>query len=335
MRPPVVSRLLVVLLASTFVAACGGIEEEPSCPAPPPTPTRAPGLSGRIVFSGHVGGVESCLGLFVMNADGSGLRRLTEPHVAYFESKWSPDGRSVIFTGDCGDDDGLHICAINADGTGLRRMVSGPLAGEPAWAPDGTRIAFSRSGNDGQGGDIYVVGRHGTGERQVTNDPGDEGAPSWSPDGRSIAFDAKRGGTRQIYVVGAEGGDARLLAPGAGNSESPTWSHDGRRIAFHSDRSAKPESDYTTELRQQPGGELLPPSLPSPDIYVMDVDGQDVVRITDDASANYSPEWSPDDRHIAFVSDRDGKQQVYVMVADGTRQTRLTTGLGESPSWTP
>lgn len=335
---PVVRALLPMLIASGLMA-CRGTNDERPCPHSLQTPVRAPGLSGRIVFEGVIGGGERCRGLFVMNADGTDARRLTEANVAYFSPMWSPDGRSVIFMGDCVGDGALgpndiDICSISADGTNLRRLMSGRDVRDPAWAPDGARVSFSRRSPSGDL-DIYVAAADGTNERRLTTGPGEKAGASWSPDGKSIAFEGKNGGGRQVYVMDAAGGVPVLLAPGGTYSEGPAWSHDGRRIAFYSDRSGKPESAATKEQRRQPGGDLLDASLPAPDIYTMGADGTDVVRITTDASANYAPAWAPDDRHIAFITDRDGENQIYVMGADGGGQTRLTIVRGESPSWTP
>ena len=72
------------------------------------------------------------------------------------------------------------------------------------------------------------------------------------------------------------------------------------------------------------------------EIYVMDADGGGQTRLTEDASEDYSPAWSPDGRRIAFVSTRDGNAEIYVMNADGTGQTRLTNNTASdlAPAWT-
>jgi Tol biopolymer transport system component len=75
----------------------------------------------------------------------------------------------------------------------------------------------------------------------------------------------------------------------------------------------------------------------TPDIYVMDADGSDQIRLTQRPSGNRSPAWSPDGSRIAFVSYRDGNDDIYVMDADGSNQTRLTRDPsgGWSPAWSP
>jgi Tol biopolymer transport system component len=99
---------------------------------------------------------------------------------------------------------------------------------------------------------------------------------------------------------------------------SPTWSPDGNRIAFHSSRDGNRE------------------------IYVMNADGSNQTRLTDNPAHDFGPSWSPDGSRIAFVSDRDGDWNIYTMDADGSNQIRLMetyyraySGNWAKPSWSP
>jgi len=94
---------------------------------------------------------------------------------------------------------------------------------------------------------------------------------------------------------------------------SPFVSPDGTKIVFSSQVEAANEGD----------------------IYVMDIDGGNLRRLTNTVALNYAPSWSPDGSQIIFVSDRDGNHNIYVMNADGTDQRALTTDPGEdtTPSW--
>ena len=95
-RGRVVAALLFSVLTST-PSACRGAGEGRTCPTSKRTAARAPGLQGRILFQGVIGGGVECLATFVMNADGTGVRRLIEPDVVYFSAKWSPDGRWIVY----------------------------------------------------------------------------------------------------------------------------------------------------------------------------------------------------------------------------------------------
>lgn len=106
-------------------------------------------------------------------------------------------------------------------------------------------------------------------------------------------------------------------ASGAADSR-PRISHDGQRIAFHSNR------DFRT------------------DVYTMNFDGSGVTQLTREVFQNYSPEWSPDDKRLVFVSNRAtgsgrGIGDIFVMNANGSAQTRLTANGFDngSPTWSP
>jgi TolB protein len=201
----------------------------------------------------------------------------------------------------------------------------------PAWSPDGSRIVFSRRHDSPGPGDLYITNRDGTGEVRLTSDPGDEREPVWSPDGQTIAYVSKDG-TEELRLISAAGGTPTVLAKDGAMNESPAFSHDGRKIAFSSDRGGKPESSYSADVRKIPGSEGLPVSG-AHDIYMIGVDGTGLTHLTSEPSANYEPVWSPDDRHIAFVSDRLGRHNLYVMAADGSNVVRLSPLEAESPSW--
>ncbi len=127
-------------------------------------------------------------GLFVMNADGSGLRKLTP--VAWAMPSWSSDGREIAFVGFVGRQG--RACRSSAS-TGAPARLLARYAAAPAWSPDGRRIAFMRfspAGRNwgGQNWDVYVMNTDGSGQRRLTRNAW-LAAPAWSPDGRKIAFE--------------------------------------------------------------------------------------------------------------------------------------------------
>jgi Tol biopolymer transport system component len=133
--------------------------------------------------------------VWVMNADGSGQRRLARG----FPSAWSPDGRKIAFTGV--DKPGMYV--MNADGSGQRRLNTANF-GRATWSPDGQKILFVRArlGTRGKVSDIYVMNADGSGQHRLTQRG--HGA-RWSPDGEKISFVSSRDGNSEIYVMNADG----------------------------------------------------------------------------------------------------------------------------------
>ena len=206
--------------------------------------------------------------LYVMNADGSLLRRRARTRVAG-PICWSPDGRTIAFVGE--HDGNLEIYAVNPEGGGpLRNLTRNP--GDdfaPAWSPDGRKIGFTsdRDGNT----EIYVMNADGTGQRNLSGDPLTDVGPAWSPDGRKIAFVSDRDGNTEIYVMNADGSGQRRLTRNTAGDYGPAWSPDGTMIAFVSQRDGHVNHE----------------------IYVMKADGSGQRNLTRTGAQEDWFAWSP------------------------------------------
>ena len=139
------------------------------------------------------------------------------------------------------------------------------------------QIAFvsDRDRND----EIYVMDNDGGNQRNLTNHPSDDYAPSWSPDGTRIAFVSDRDGNYEIYVMDADGGNPQKLTNSPDDDFHPSWSTDGKRIVFSSER----DGHFIGEFEEI-----------TSEIYVMDVDGGNPQRLTENRKNDWSPSWSPD-----------------------------------------
>jgi len=169
--------------------------------------------------------------IYVMRADGTGTRRLTDSSSDDQSPTWSPDGRRIAFSR------GGELFVIRSSGGAARRIAHG-VGGEaldPAWSPDGKLIAYDYRPPGYSIREIWVVGVDGTRARQVTRVREVSTRPAWSPDGRRLAFQSDaQGGHVEIYSIALDGSGFRRVTRSTIDTFDPDWSPDGGRIAFSS-----------------------------------------------------------------------------------------------------
>jgi len=277
-------------------------------PSPTPTVRRISAqLQGRIAFQSDRDG---SLEIYVMNADGTAVSRLTNnPAVDVFPD-WSPKGDKISFTS---DRDGYpDIFIINPDGTNLTKLTQAAANDVlPSWSPDGEKIAFvsDRDGND----EIYTIRTDGNNPVRLTNEPAQDLFPDWSPDGEWIVFTSTRDVNSEIYKMRKDGGELIRLTDDPAADSNPVWSPDGTRIAFISRRDG------------------------FANLFMMKADGSDLIQLTHYKSIVEVPSWSPDSQMIAFASDMEGNRDIFIISVNGTGLNRLTDLPQEDfyPSWSP
>ena len=240
-------------------------------------PSWSPDGSKILFISDQDGDTE----IYVMDADGSNQAKLTDNEVADWQPSWSPDGTKIVFGGpsDLSDLHALYI--MNADGSNRALLVTQYHSFHPEWSPDGTEILFERlAWGKTYAGRINVDGSNerfvGYGNYFLT--------PSWSPDGSKWIY---------YYVNPYQQGLSKLQRSIHSDSINvSTSSHSGSvtwiiENSFHSaitDKQPKysPNGENVTFVSDRDGNS---------EIYVMDADGSNQTRLTNNSASDLYPSW--------------------------------------------
>lgn len=267
--------------------------------------------------------------IYIMDWDSHNKQKITSHKSIAISPAWGPDGKKVAYTAYIEHAPKGQPRQRNADlfiyelDTQKRWLVSyrkGINSGA-AFLKDGEHmlLTISKGGNP----DIYKMTTKGTNLKNLTNGP--HGAmnvePAVSPDGKTIAFSSSRGGKIRLYTMNSNGSNVKLVSSVGKYNATPTWSDDGNMIAFAGYDSKKQAFD----------------------IFVTDKSGFTIKRLTSAKKANgkwadnEDPTFSPDGRHIMFVSNRTGKKQLYLISPDGKNERRITYDNYNysKPKWSP
>ena len=306
----------LVVLAIAATACASGSPDRPEVDT---------GSGGeRILFSSNRDGDWE---IFSMNPAGSRLKRHTSNMASDSEPTWSPDGKRIVFSSNylegalqttqtiindvsmgvdvevVGDLELRVADSSNLDSVAVTDNSAGTDS-NPDWSPDGSRIAFDSDVEVGGVSEIYSMKPDGADLIRLTDLGGMNRGPSWSPDGHNIVF-AHFAADWELYTMRADGTEVEPLDE-AGNSWQPAWSPVGDKIAFTSQRDG-----YWN-------------------IYLVQIDGGGLVRLTNSEGDNLEPVWSPTGDRIAFGSNRNGLFEVFVMDSDGNNV--VSTGQHGFPS---
>lgn len=246
--------------------------------------------------------------VYVSDYDGANQTRVTVNRRLNVAPTWSPDGRSIAYTSFVRIQPQIIVSNVYQ---GTRETLTDEKSGAyfSVFSPDGTRIAFmsQRDGNS----EIYVMNRNGSGVRRLTNNSAADSTPTWSPTGTQIAYTSDRSGTPQIWLMDADGLNQRRLIFGESAADKATW-------------SPAPFNEIAYAGQSGPGY----------DIKIYDVASGEKRTLTDGAGTNESPTFSPSGRHLAFISSRVGKFQIFTIARDGKGLRQITrTGNNTFPNW--
>jgi len=286
-----------------------------------PTSIPTPPLSGRIIFSSRRDGN---LEIYIMNADGSGLTRLTNTGENELGPVGSPDGTFIAFSADYEGDENIY--RIQSDGSSLTRLTTSPANDfNPEWSPDGGWLLFSNAGNiiegyEGPPPEIYIMDKNGGGQRRLTNNTTSDNCPSWSPDMSQITFISYRYDFigHHIEIMDSDGTDLRTLIELPEYIYAcPVWSPDGQQLVFSS-----------MDSRQEYGT-----------LWLMSPDGTNLQELPffDKPALFQAVRWSPDGKWLVFSANIGSGYDIYRATLDGVvvNLTPDSSEDDESPSWIP
>ena len=158
--------------------------------------------------------------IYVVNRDGTGLRRITNHPAADVTPTWSPSGQQLAFTSDRTGKPQVYI--VNLDGTGLDRISTESYCDRATWSPPPlNEIAYASQAGGGYEIRIFDFGTRQS--RVVTDGIGSNESPAFAPNGRHLAFVSDRTGTAQIYTIARDGTDLRQITK-SGRNRYPNWS---------------------------------------------------------------------------------------------------------------
>jgi Tol biopolymer transport system component len=234
------------------------------------------------------------------------------------EPAWSPTGEYIAFQRNFlkAEDFGAQLYRVATNGKELGPITplqKGVVDTHPSWSPDGNSIVFS-SDRDGNF-ELYTVKASGFGLTQLTHTKlGIENLePAWSPDGEMIVFTQRKATVTPspsvLVILRLDSGRLYKLTPramlGLGDRDA-AWSPDSKWIAFSSDR-------------------LTSSVVRSSDLYIINVNGAGMTRVTTVASNEYHPTWSPYGNQLAFISDRTKQTEIYTLQLPATNTDYLTS----------
>jgi TolB protein len=171
--------------------------------------------------------------------------------------------------------------------------------------------------------DIYVAGKNGRILKKLTDSPGYDAEATVSPKGDKIVFTSTRSGDLELWTMNLDGSDKRQVTSGLGYDGGAFFSPDGKMLVF---RASRPETEE--EIREY--RDLLSRGLVAPtdmEIYVCNVDGSGLRRVTSLGHANWAPYFHPSGKKILFSSNytTGGYDfQLYLINLDGTGLEQVT-----------
>ena len=313
------------------------------------------------------------LDVFILPAGGGTAKQLTFHSADDTVLGFSADGRSVLFSSNRGEDFPTQLYVVSVDG-GLPSKAGPDMGIQASFSPDGKRIAYNPKGQvywrkyyrGSYQTDVWVEDVAAKKFTQVTDFDGLDSWPMWSGNDIYFVSDREGNGLTNIWRVSENGGKAeRVTSFRSGDVRFPSISADGRVIVFEHDfgiwkletgsKKAAPihlnidaeTQENATETRtfasEADDFDLAPSSRRivvsvHGEIFIVPVEEGDIRQITDSTARDRFVDYAPDGKSLAFISDRSGREELYVTSADGVGDAQKLTeidALKFGYNWSP
>ena len=241
-------------------------------------------------------------GIYLMNPLGGEQRRLLDVTNVSCHVSWSPDSKTLVYGPSWSPGQAAGLFLVDIDNPVPRRLLTSPpnaVDASPSYSHDGKWIVFARNTSLGVK-DLYVVASSGGEVRRLTHINANLGGPVWTSDDQRIIFWAGSGWTTSLHSVSAMGGTPQRLPLLPNNSGSPNISQDGNKLMF-----VQGQFD--------------------PNIWRVDLSrkASRAERFISSTWFEAGPDISADGSRIAFFSNRDGTQAIWISGIDGSSPRRV------------
>ena len=273
--------------------------------------------------------IRAGVGIFVISPLGGDERKVADLNVppVLKSIAWTPDSKSLVVS-----EMTSPICAslfLISLSTGKKTRLTWPPEpsigdGWPAVSPDGVTVAFARYPQDSSA-NIYLMPLVGGEPRRLTNERGSLFGLTWPPDGKHLVFSSDRGGISRLWQVSVQG-SSPSPTPFETAGEDARFPSFSRASAGAPTRLAYQRFDQNVDIRRAEivregrSGQSLRPS----------------VSFISSTRSDDHPQFSPDGKRIAFVSNRSGTLEIWVCSSDGSNPIRVTSMAGPivvAPRW--
>jgi tricorn protease len=303
------------------------------------------------------------LDVFIIPSSGGTAKQLTFHSADDTVLGWTPDGRGVLFSSNRGEDFMGMLYVVSVDG-GMPTKAGTDMGLAASFSPDGKRIAYNPKGQvywrkyyrGAYQTDVWIEEVSTKKFTQLTDFDGLDSWPMWSNDG-GIYFVSDRDGNglTNIWRASENGGKAeRVTAFKSGDVRFPSISSDGKVIVFehdfgiwkfdtgstkvtpiHLDINAETEENatetraFTSEADDYdlaPNSRRIVVSVHG-ELFTVPVEEGDIKQITNSSARDRSVNYSPDGKWLAFISDRSGREELYVVAVDGAGEAQKLTDI--------